>query len=232
MACRSAGAASAGKATWCGHLRKIWLLMISPLRVWLSTLPAHCDRCSVGRPALYSLNSVSTSASLRYRASSRRWPAAPRRRRAAPAPNKSLRRSAPRRRSGSRLAACWLTALVTVLGSPQAEPAQPRPLIGGHLVSTLVGLLIVHLFGPAPWAAALAVGLAMVAMHLTANFTRRPGSIHWWSLLTTCPGPSSSRQSASVRFRPRCLPMPGTGWSREAPTGVTRGLQGGGEAAG
>jgi CBS-domain-containing membrane protein len=59
---------------------------------------------------------------------------------------------------------------VLVLGSPKAAPAQPRALIGGHLVSTLVGLVIVKLFGPAAWAAALAVGLAMIAMHLTDTF--------------------------------------------------------------
>jgi CBS-domain-containing membrane protein len=43
-------------------------------------------------------------------------------------------------------------------------------LIGGHLVSTFVGLIIVKLLGPGPWVAALAVGLAMVAMHLTETF--------------------------------------------------------------
>jgi CBS-domain-containing membrane protein len=64
----------------------------------------------------------------------------------------------------------FATSIVTVLGSPKAEPAQPRALIGGHLVSTLVGLIIVKLCGPAPWAAAMAVGLAMVAMHLTGTF--------------------------------------------------------------
>jgi len=64
----------------------------------------------------------------------------------------------------------FATSIVMVLGSPNAEPAQPRALIGGHLVSTLVGLLIVKLCGPAPWAAALAVGLTMIAMHLTGTF--------------------------------------------------------------
>ena len=64
----------------------------------------------------------------------------------------------------------FATSIVLVLGTPKAEPAQPRPLIGGHLVSTLVGLLVVKLCGPAPWAAALAVGLAIVAMHLTGTF--------------------------------------------------------------
>jgi CBS-domain-containing membrane protein len=62
------------------------------------------------------------------------------------------------------------TSIVTVLGSPKAEPAQPRALMGGHLVSTLVGLLMAKLCGPAPWAAALAVGLAMIAMHMTGTF--------------------------------------------------------------
>jgi CBS-domain-containing membrane protein len=64
----------------------------------------------------------------------------------------------------------FATSIVTVLGTPNAEPAQPRALVGGHLVSTLIGLLIVKLFGPDPWAAAMAVGLAMVAMHMTGTF--------------------------------------------------------------
>jgi CBS-domain-containing membrane protein len=64
----------------------------------------------------------------------------------------------------------FATSIVMVMGSPQAEPAQPRALIGGHLISSLVGLLAVKLLGPAPWVAALAVGLAMIAMHLTGTF--------------------------------------------------------------
>jgi CBS-domain-containing membrane protein len=64
----------------------------------------------------------------------------------------------------------FATSIVLVLGTPKAEPAQPRALIGGHLVSTLVGLVVVKLCGPASWAAALAVGVAMVAMHLTGTF--------------------------------------------------------------
>jgi CBS-domain-containing membrane protein len=64
----------------------------------------------------------------------------------------------------------FATSIVTVLGSPSAAPAQPRALIGDHLISTLVGRVLLKLCGPAPWAAALAVGLAMVAMHLTGTF--------------------------------------------------------------
>ena len=64
----------------------------------------------------------------------------------------------------------FATSIVLVMGSPEAEPAQPRALIGGHLVSALVGLLVLQVTGPEAWAAALSVGLAMVAMHLTDTF--------------------------------------------------------------
>ena len=64
----------------------------------------------------------------------------------------------------------FATSIVLVMGSPEIEAAQPRALIGGHLVATLVGLLVVKVTGPGTAAAALAVGLAMVAMHLTRSF--------------------------------------------------------------
>src|SRR5215831_10709169 len=64
----------------------------------------------------------------------------------------------------------FATSIVTVLGSPKAEPAQPRALIGGHVISTFVGLAVLALFGSSPSTAALAVGLAIIAMHLTGTF--------------------------------------------------------------
>jgi CBS-domain-containing membrane protein len=64
----------------------------------------------------------------------------------------------------------FATSIVLVLGTPEMEPSQPRPLVGGHLVATLVGLLTVKLIGPSEWAAACAVGLAMVAMQATRTF--------------------------------------------------------------
>ncbi len=64
----------------------------------------------------------------------------------------------------------FATSIVLVMGTPEAEPAQPRALVGGHLIATLVGLVVVTVTGPSPWAAAGAVGLAMVAMHLTRTF--------------------------------------------------------------
>jgi CBS-domain-containing membrane protein len=64
----------------------------------------------------------------------------------------------------------FATSIVLVIGSPNAEPAQPRALIGGHLVTTLVGLGVLKLTGPHAWAAATAVGLSIVAMYLTGTF--------------------------------------------------------------
>ncbi len=64
----------------------------------------------------------------------------------------------------------FATSIVLVMGTPDAEPAQPRALVGGHLISTVVGLLTLSITGPSPWAAALAVGLAMAAMHVTRSF--------------------------------------------------------------
>jgi CBS-domain-containing membrane protein len=62
------------------------------------------------------------------------------------------------------------TSIVLVMGSPEVEAAQPRALVGGHVVATIVGLVVVKLVGPQAWAAALAVGLAIAAMHVTRTF--------------------------------------------------------------
>ncbi len=64
----------------------------------------------------------------------------------------------------------FATSIVLVMGSPDAVPAQPRALIGGHLVSALVGFAVLQASGPEAWAGALAVGLAIVAMHATGTF--------------------------------------------------------------
>src|SRR5215470_78457 len=64
----------------------------------------------------------------------------------------------------------FATSIVLVMGMPRSEPAQPRALIGGHLLATLIGLIVVKVAGPLPWAAALAVAIAMLAMHITRSF--------------------------------------------------------------
>jgi CBS-domain-containing membrane protein len=64
----------------------------------------------------------------------------------------------------------FATSIVLVLGLPDAEPSQPRALVGGHLVSAAVGVGVMLLAGSSPWAGAAAVGLAMAAMHYTRTF--------------------------------------------------------------
>jgi CBS-domain-containing membrane protein len=64
----------------------------------------------------------------------------------------------------------FATSIVLVIGSPDAVPAQPRALIGGHVVATLVGFAVLRLAGPQAWAAAAAVGLSVLAMYATGTF--------------------------------------------------------------
>jgi CBS-domain-containing membrane protein len=64
----------------------------------------------------------------------------------------------------------FATSIVLVIGSPEVEPAQPRALVGGHLVTTLVGFAMLKLTGPQAWAAAAAVGLSILAMYLIGTF--------------------------------------------------------------
>lgn len=66
----------------------------------------------------------------------------------------------------------WLMApfgasCVLAFGVPESPLAQPRSIIGGHLISTAVGLIIGACFGSDWIACAVAVGLALAAMQLT-----------------------------------------------------------------
>ena len=57
-----------------------------------------------------------------------------------------------------------------VFGAPHAPFAQPRNVVGGHMVSAMVGVFVQQHFGGDPWlASALAVALAVSAMHVTAT---------------------------------------------------------------
>ena len=57
---------------------------------------------------------------------------------------------------------------VLVYGAIKSPLAQPRNLIGGHVISALVGVACYKLLGGAPWiSAALGVSLAIVSMLLT-----------------------------------------------------------------
>lgn len=56
---------------------------------------------------------------------------------------------------------------VLVFGLPDSPLAQPRSVIGGHVLSTIVGLVLLHTAGSHTWSLAAAVGLSIYLMMLT-----------------------------------------------------------------
>ena len=56
---------------------------------------------------------------------------------------------------------------VLLFGANDSPLSQPRNLVGGHLVSATVAVIIVALMGSTPLAMALGVGLAIFVMNLT-----------------------------------------------------------------
>lgn len=62
------------------------------------------------------------------------------------------------------MAASMGSAAVLLFAAPHSPMAQPWPLLGGHLVSALVGVFSFQVFGAEPLAAALAVAIAILAM--------------------------------------------------------------------
>ncbi|WP_370326227.1 HPP family protein [Euzebya sp.] len=56
---------------------------------------------------------------------------------------------------------------VLVYGVPFADLAQPRNVLGGHVVSAAVGVTVQHLVGDLALASAIAVATAIAAMHVT-----------------------------------------------------------------
>lgn len=57
---------------------------------------------------------------------------------------------------------------VLIYGAPQTEFSQPRNLVGGHVLSALIGISLYKLMPePVALASALAVALSVVVMHAT-----------------------------------------------------------------
>ncbi len=57
---------------------------------------------------------------------------------------------------------------VLIYGAVRSPLAQPRNLIGGHILSAVIGVVSYKLFHPFPWfAAAFSVSTAIAVMHLT-----------------------------------------------------------------
>lgn len=65
---------------------------------------------------------------------------------------------------------------VLVFGFPDLPFSQPRNLVGGHVLSSLVGLILLYSCGPQWWALALAVGTAIVLMMATRTVHPPAGS--------------------------------------------------------
>ena len=65
---------------------------------------------------------------------------------------------------------------VLVFGFPDAPFSQPRNVVAGHFLSSLVGLIFLTLFGPTWWSVALAVGPAIALMMATRTVHPPAGS--------------------------------------------------------
>jgi CBS-domain-containing membrane protein len=63
---------------------------------------------------------------------------------------------------------------VLLFGANESPLAQPRNLIGGHLLSAITAVLIVAVFGSGPYAMAFGVGAAIFLMYMT-HTTHPPG---------------------------------------------------------
>lgn len=64
----------------------------------------------------------------------------------------------------------FATSIVMIMGSPDAPPAQPHCLLGGHIICAATGVVCTLIIGPEMWVAAVAIGLAILGMHLADAF--------------------------------------------------------------
>jgi CBS-domain-containing membrane protein len=65
---------------------------------------------------------------------------------------------------------------VLLFGFPESPFSQPRNVVFGHAMSSLIGLIALKVFGPHGWAMALAAGTAIAAMMATRTVHPPAGS--------------------------------------------------------
>lgn len=65
---------------------------------------------------------------------------------------------------------------VLVFGYPDVPFSQPRNVLFGHILSSAIGLLGMHLFGPTWWGMAISVGTAIAMMMVTRTVHPPAGS--------------------------------------------------------
>jgi CBS-domain-containing membrane protein len=61
------------------------------------------------------------------------------------------------------------SSCVLLFGYPKSPFCRPRNFIGGHMVSSAVGLACLHVSGPEYWMMGVAVAAAFVAMQITGT---------------------------------------------------------------
>ena len=92
---------------------------------------------------------------------------------------------------------------VLLYGAPRSPLAQPRNLIGGHIVSALVGVICWKLLHPWPGVAqAMAVSTAIAAMHLTRTLHPPGGAT---ALIATLGSPDIVRLGFGFVLLPAAL---------------------------
>ncbi len=82
----------------------------------------------------------------------------------------------------------FVTSIVLTMALPEAPPAQPRAIIGGHVLSAAAGSLCASVMGGGPIAGAAAVGLATLAMIL-ADCMHPPAGINAILITSMALGP-------------------------------------------
>ena len=119
------------------------------------------------------------------------------------------------------LVAPFGASCVLVFALPLSPLAQPRNLIGGHLISSTVGVVILAALGHSPLAYGVAVGLAIAAMQPTDTLHPRPARTpsssspqgrrghswpcrSWWAAPRSWPQPMSSTDG-SPGAATRCI---------------------------
>nr|WP_236617153.1 HPP family protein [Halomonas anticariensis] len=83
---------------------------------------------------------------------------------------------------------------VLLFAAPGAPLAQPRNVIGGHLIAATVGLVMMNVFGSGIWQMAVGVGVAIALMQFFRAVHPPAGAnplvvltagVHDWSFLAT-----------------------------------------------
>jgi CBS-domain-containing membrane protein len=77
----------------------------------------------------------------------------------------------------------FVTSIVLVMALPDSLPAQPRALIGGHMLSCAAGWLCAMALGPGDVASAAAVGLATLGM-MVAGVLHPPAGLDAFLIAT------------------------------------------------